>query len=226
MPSTELLHRSAPQLLTFSADVITVRDDGVVELRATAFYARSGGQVGDTGTIGGVPVFDTVYAADAAGVVHHRCDPDLACALRPGTSVDAAVDAVRRNSVMRLHTAQHLLFLATEEVLGRGSMLGGGAISDERARIDVAWPSSSPAFPVDDVVAVVEGLAAADLEVERYPDARDPERWWWRIEGHDPVPCGGTHVARTSDVGELTIAASRKGGKAVRVTASSSVPAQ
>jgi Ser-tRNA(Ala) deacylase AlaX len=225
MSLTELLHRTEPHLLTFTADVVAVREDGIVELRATAFYAQSGGQVGDTGTIADVPVLDTVYAADAPGVVHHLCDPDLARVLRPGTSVDATIDADRRHTVMRLHTAQHLLFLATEQVVGRGSMLGGGAISDERARIDVAWPSSSPAFPLDAVVAVVEGLIAADHDVERYPHASAPERWWWQIRGHDPVPCGGTHVARTADVGDLTITASRKGGKAVRVTAASRVPA-
>ncbi|MCU1484381.1 MAG: Threonyl/alanyl tRNA synthetase [Actinomycetia bacterium] len=215
---THLLHRAEPTRFEFPAEITAVHPGGVVELRATAFYARSGGQVGDTGSIGDVPVLDTVFDPAGTGVVHHVCDPELAASLSPGSAVDARVDRLRRERVMALHTAQHLLFLATERVIGPGSLVGGGDIAVERARIDVAWPAAAGGFPIEEVRAAVARLVEADLPIERTADAADPDRWWWRIDGHAAVPCGGTHVAHTGLVGPVEVVANRKGSRAVRVT--------
>jgi alanyl-tRNA synthetase len=220
MTRTVELHRAHPELFRFAAEIVRVELNGAIELASTAFYARSGGQAGDTGLIGGVPVLDTVYSDGISDrVVHHLCEPSMVASLKPGTVVEATIDEGRRREIMALHSAQHLLYIAAEAVVGEGSLVGGGDISDERARIDMAWPADRGAFPIADVDAIVSSIIGDDLEIVRYADATDPSRQWWQVDGYSPIPCGGTHVSRTSGIGSIEITANRKGSKAVRLTA-------
>ncbi|MBP0661874.1 hypothetical protein J8J07_23430, partial [Mycobacterium tuberculosis] len=81
---------------------------------ATVFYARSGGQAGDTGTLvladgTTMAIADTVYSPDRQTVLHVPADNAGLTLLAPGTAVTATIDWDRRHRLMRLHTCLHLL---------------------------------------------------------------------------------------------------------------------
>ena len=106
--------------------------------RRIPFYAESGGQVGDTGwlepeTGDSINVLDTTRDGDT--IIHH-CDPDSAADLKPGVTVTARVDAARRQSIMRNHTATHLLHAVLRETLGAHVEQRGSVVAPDRLRFD------------------------------------------------------------------------------------------
>ncbi|MCT9093209.1 alanyl-tRNA editing protein [Streptomyces sp. ASQP_92] len=211
---TEELHRKDAYLRSFEATVVRAEDD-IVELDATAFYARGGGQQGDQGVLGGHQVVDTVVAQDRLSVLHRMAwtgDP-----LRAGDRVAGYVDWERRYALMRLHSAQHLLWLALTQEYGPEQQDRGGEIRPEKARLDVAW-SKDERPSAEALTARLDTLVAADLPIERYVVDEGAGRWEWRIEGHPPIPCGGTHVRRTSEVGPLVVTVKGKGRDTARLT--------
>ncbi|MCZ1075268.1 alanyl-tRNA editing protein [Rhodococcus sp. A5(2022)] len=215
MSCTEL-HRTQPELMDFTTTITEIHADGTVELEATAFYARSGGQHGDTGLIGAVPVLDTVYDPTRTRVLH-RCDPAQVTALQIGTLVDAHISAERRRRTMRLHTLQHLAYLAAVESWGPRSSTGGD-ISDERARVDLERLVTDPPLDASEIPTIIETLIRRDLPIHRSQDPMSPDRWWWHIEGFDAIPCGGTHLSRTGQIGDFSVTIKRKGSANARIT--------
>jgi alanyl-tRNA synthetase len=112
-------------------------EEGEVVLDRTPFYAESGGQVGDTGTlISGnthVNVNDTV--SPAAGLIVHRVSVERG-ALRKETEVTAQVDVEKRDATRRNHTATHLLHAALREVLGAHVKQAGSVVAPNYLRFD------------------------------------------------------------------------------------------
>jgi len=210
------LHRQQPTMQTFLADIVAIDPAGVVELNRTAFYARSGGQQGDTGLLGEVAVRDTIYAQD--GRILHVIDPGDLQRLAVGTTIEGRIDWERRSRTMRLHTAQHLLYLAAQSAWGERHNTGGD-ITDERARIDLARDDGEAAFDLSALTDALTSLIAADTAIERYAGASDARRWYWRTGGLEPIGCGGTHVQSTGEVGHVTVDLKRKGSRNVRLTA-------
>jgi alanyl-tRNA synthetase len=214
---TTELHREDPYRTEFTATVVAV-DGDLVELDETAFYARSGGQAGDTGLLGGFPVTDTYYSPERDRVLH-VVDWRGEGALAAGDTVDGTIDWDRRYRLMRLHTAQHLSWVAYESVYGAGHEDRGGEIRPEKARLDVSWsdPDRKPA--VDDLTPALAELVARDLPIGRYRDEESgPRTWIWELDGHPPIPCGGTHVRRTGEVGGVKLGVQRKGSGVFRLS--------
>jgi Ser-tRNA(Ala) deacylase AlaX len=214
------LHREDPYRSEFTATVVSV-DDGLVELDETAFYARSGGQAGDTGLLAGLRVTDTHYNAERDRVLHvveWQGEPSFAA----GDKVDGVIDWERRYRMMRLHTAQHLSWVAYVSVYGPDHEDRGGEIRPDKARLDVSWTDPTAKPVVEDLSAALADLVRQDLPVARYPD-RDADGTGrdtriWEIEGHAPIPCGGTHVSRTGEVGEVKLGVQRKGSGVFRLS--------
>jgi misacylated tRNA(Ala) deacylase len=227
----ELFARDA-YLTETEASVADVRPEGIV-LDRTVFYARSGGQPGDTGTLrwegGQVRVVDTVRAD---GTLVHVVEDGPAPA--SGVSVIAAIDWHRRHRLMRTHTALHALsgivFRGWDAKVTGGSMDDGGT-----ARMDFELDAISQEFgheverrlnealAQDRLVHVsflprTEALADPDLirtKVSLIPANVDPIRVI-DIEGIDKQADGGTHVRRTSEVGEVRVAKTESKGKAFK----------
>jgi alanyl-tRNA synthetase len=199
-------------------------DTGVVVLDNTPFYAESGGQVGDRGelTKGGVcltlfRVDDTQkIQADVFG--HHGVLVNGE--IKVGDVVAAQVDAAARARTMRNHSATHLMHKALREVLGSHVSQRGSLVDPEKTRFDF----SHNAPMTDDQIRRVEALVNAEIlrneattaRVMPFDDAVKHgamalfgEKYGDEVRvldiGSSRELCGGTHVARTGDIGFFKI---------------------
>jgi misacylated tRNA(Ala) deacylase len=227
---TEELFSVEAYARTCEATVTAVTDDGVV-LDRTVFYARSGGQPGDTGTLrwegGQGRVADTVKRG---GMLVHVVDDEAPAA---GTAVVADIDWDRRHTLMRTHTALHAL----SAIVFRdyGAKVTGGNMEPGAARMDFELESITPEFgreveeklnaelsadrPVK-VTFLAREVALADPDLIRtkvnlIPEAVDPIRVI-EIEGLDKQADGGTHVRSTGEVGAVRVAKTENKGKAFK----------
>ena len=210
------------------ATILEVTDDGVV-LDRTVFYARSGGQPGDTGILrwegGEVRVTDTLKQG---GRLLHVVEGDPPPS---SASVTAEIDWERRHLLMRSHTALHAL--SGVVFRDHGAKVTGGNISEPGvARMDFELDSMSAEFgrevekklneelgrdvPVHvSFLPRVEALGDPDLirtKVNLIPDSVDPIRVI-DIEGIDKQADGGTHVRSTAEVGRVRVAKTESKGK-------------
>ena len=218
---TEPLFLDDPYRTTATATVQRSGAEGIV-LDRTSFYARSGGQPGDTGRLawdgGATPIADTVKGEGGAILHLPAADAALPAA---GTVVTLTIDWDRRHRLMRNHTALHLL-----SALLRGAAVTGGSVGRDRSRLDFDLPDP----PAKETIAAgLNALIAADHPVtmqwvdEAVLDSDPglvrtlsvkPPRGTGRVrllrigDGDPPVdlqPCGGTHVARTGEIGPVVV---------------------
>ncbi len=170
----------------------------LVTLRETVFYAFSGGQESDRGTIGGLPV---LTARKSGLEIEYELPEEHT--LRPGDPVRVEIDWPRRYCLMRLHFAAELaLELAYRKLPGIEKI--GAHIAQDKARIDFAWPVSlSPILSglaaeaqaiIDQNVAIVSAFSDESLQ-----------RRYWEVPGFGRVACGGTHLRRTGEIGLLRL---------------------
>ena len=225
----EIFSRDAYQAST-DATVIEVRDDGVV-LDRTVFYARGGGQPGDTGTLrwdgGEARVADTVKAS---GEILHVLE-EGATTPPAGIAVTAEIDWARRHTLMRTHTALHALsgIVFTDY----GARVTGGNMEPGVARMDFELDGITQEFgreveqklnaalqndhPVHvSFVPRSQALTDPDLirtKVNLIPEAVDPIRVI-DIEGLDKQADGGTHVRSTAEVGHVRVVKTESKGRA------------
>jgi len=169
-----------------------------IKLAETILFAFSGGQESDCGTIDGLQVrgcrkegLDIVYSLD----------PDHG--LVAGQQVRVELDWERRYRLMRLHFAAELVLeLFYRELPGVEKV--GAHISTDKARLDFAWPESiSPRLPA--FAEQANRIIAADLEIRTGFDDVACEKRYWEIEGFSRVPCGGTHVHSTGEIGPIRL---------------------
>jgi misacylated tRNA(Ala) deacylase len=223
---TEYLFRDDPYLAEADAVVTAAGPEGV-ELDRTIFYASSGGQPGDAGTLAGLAVTGTVHPDGDRGRVLHLIDGEDRPA--PGETVALRLDWGRRYRLMRMHSALHLLSV----VMPYG--VTGGQIGEEKGRLD--FDMATPPEDVAGLEARLNDYVAADLPVsaEWITDAElaarpemvktmkvKPPAGQGRVrlirigEGEATVdlqPCGGTHVRRTGEIGRLRIGKIEKKGR-------------
>jgi misacylated tRNA(Ala) deacylase len=187
--------------------------EGVV-LDRTVFYARSGGQPGDTGWLmwggGKARVIDTVKSG---GTLEHLIE-----GVRPpiGTHVTAEIDWDRRHILMRTHTALHAL----SGIVWRdyGAKVTGGSMDLGVARMDFVLPTMSAEFGRTVEGKLYEALVDPDLirtKVNLIPEHVDPIRVI-DIEGVDKQADGGTHVRSTAEVGRVRVVKTESKGKSFK----------
>ena len=200
------------------AEVVTV-EGGSVFLTRTPFYGESGGQVGDTGwleTESGdrIAVLDTTRDGDT--IIHH-CDPDSASGLESGMTVTARVDAARRRSIMRNHTATHLLHAVLRETLGAHVEQRGSVVAPDRLRFDFSHFSAVTPEERNAIERRVNELVWENIGVEPFEtDLEDARRQGAMMLFTEKYPdrvrvvrigeaslelCGGTHLAATGEIG-------------------------
>jgi misacylated tRNA(Ala) deacylase len=227
---THDLFRADAYLADCAATVTALHEQGVV-LDRTVFYPLGGGQAGDSGELvlaGGarLAIIDTRKGKDAEGrptadIVHVPAPGQdaLLAALRPGDAVTARIDWARRHRLMRFHTTTHLLCHLVPQ------LVNGCSITPDYARLD--FHMTDP-LDKDALSAGIAALVAAahpvsvgsitDGELDANPAlvksmSVQPPRGSGRVrtvrvgaaELIDLQPCGGTHVANTSEIGAVVV---------------------
>lgn len=227
---TELLFRADPYLRTAPARVVQARADGII-LDACLFYPTGGGQPGDSGVLewsGGRVQIAEAVKGDGDTVILCPNTPDAALPA-PGTEVTQHLDWARRHSHMRVHTALHLLSVVIP------LPVTGGQIGTGKGRLDFDMPDA----PGDKAAleAALNALIARDLPVSaswitdaelaarpemvktmsvKPPSGQGRVRLIGIGKGSDQVdlqPCGGTHVARTGEIGTVALGKIEKKGR-------------
>ncbi len=206
---------------------------GVVVLDSTPFYAESGGQVGDAGVLAskdGTVRFDVDDTQKIRAEVFGHHGTLAAGTLALGDRLDASVDAERRASTMRNHSATHLMHKALREVLGMHVQQRGSLVDADRTRFDFAHNAPLGDDEIRRIEAIVnrEVLANAPTQARVMPFddavrggamALFGEKYGDEVRvldiGSSRELCGGTHVARTGDIGLFKVVA--EGGVAAGV---------
>ena len=227
---TDLLFRTAPYLAEAEALVLAHTPEGGIVVDRSIFYPTGGGQPGDSGRIswaGGTAAVGTAVKVEGGHVALVMAE---AVAMPPvGTLLQTALDWDRRHRHMRIHTALHLLSVVIP------LPVTGGQIGAERGRLDFDMPD-----PPADIAALdraLNRLIDADLPVTEdwITDAElranpglvktlsvAPPVGQGRVRlirigagAHqiDLQPCGGTHVARTAEIGRVEIGKIEKKGR-------------
>jgi misacylated tRNA(Ala) deacylase len=212
-----------------------------VLLDRTVFYPLGGGQAADTGTLTRddglvVQVGDTRKSrAEGAGLddALHVPTPEsaeAAAALRPGDTVVAAIDWGRRHRHMRLHTSTHLLCALVPHPVDGCSITSGYARMDfamveplDRDLLQAGLDRLVAGAHALNIDWITDDELAAQPDLVRTMSVKPPMGFGrvrlLRIDGVDLQPCGGTHVANTSEIGTLRITKiEKKSARTRRVT--------
>ncbi len=204
-----------------------------VFLDTTPFYAESGGQVGDTGTIAGaggsVRVLDTNSAIP--GLTRHLAEV-VDGHLEVSETVKASVDAERRAAIRRNHTGTHLLHWALREVLGEHVKQQGSLVDDERLRFDFSHYEAMTPEQIAEVEDLVNGQVLGNAEASHFETSKDEaeelgaiaffgDKYGERVMVLQAGPksiefCGGTHVNALGDIGPMKLLSEGSIGSNIR----------
>ncbi|WP_319824077.1 alanyl-tRNA editing protein [Thalassovita sp.] len=227
---TEPLFRTDAYLRQAPAVVTALTEQGGVVLDRSVFYPTGGGQPGDTGVLrwnGGEAVIATTVKGEGDDIVLVPAEGSRLPAV--GDAVEQVLDWDRRQRLMRVHTALHLLSVVIP------LPVSGGAIGADKGRLDFDMPDAP-----EDKQALEDALNAliardlpvtddwiTDDELQANPGLVKtmsvmPPMGQGRVrlvrigQGADQVdlqPCGGTHVARTGEIGRITLGKIEKKGR-------------
>lgn len=200
-----------------------VGDQVAIILDKTPFYAESGGQAGDVGYLRGAAVVAEVQDTTKAGSHHLHQSVISSGTLSVGDSLAAEVRSDLRLATARNHSATHLLHAALREILGTHVSQKGSLVCADYLRFDFSHPEAIPAATLRQIEARVNGQILANSAVETDITDIDTARAKGAMalfgekygdvvrvltmgdSGFSVELCGGTHVARTGDIGLLRI---------------------
>jgi misacylated tRNA(Ala) deacylase len=231
---TDCLFREDSYRKDCEAKVVAVNPDGGVVLDRTIFYAASGGQPADRGTLLGragepVAIANVVFTDPSKTLIAHMLAPSLPAPGSPpfavGDIVQAAIDWPTRHARMRMHTALHLLSAVLPYPVT------GGSVGEAESRLDFDIPEAgldkdAITAKLAEMIAVDAAVTSrwiADEELAANPSlvktmSVKPPMGTGRIRlieiaGLDLQPCGGTHVRSTGEIGAVRVTQIEKKGK-------------
>ncbi len=186
-----------PYLTQFETHIANMRENDIT-VEQTIFYAFSGGQESDHGTIGNHRV---LQARKEDKEIVYTLENDHG--LKSGDQVGMKIDWERRYKLMRLHFAAEIVLELVYQNLDAIEKIGAH-IAQDKARIDFKWDKNiSPLFPVIKQGAL--RLIEANQEIISAFSDEEKEERYWEIRGFSRVPCGGTHLRKTGEIGEIEL---------------------
>lgn len=220
------------ELTTTSAEVIHI-DDKFVVLDRTPFYAESGGQIGDTGTIsttsGEIEVADTRYGVP--GLVVHEI-ASLSGEVKCGQEAIARIDNERRELIRRNHTATHLLHSALRKLIGDHVKQQGSYVGPDRLRFDFSHYQPLTKAQIVEIEDFVNGEVLTNAKCNHFETTMKEAQQLGAIAffgdkygdkvrvlqagTHSTELCGGTHVRALGDIGPMRIVAESSIGSNIR----------
>ena len=226
MIRTEKLYQEDPYLKECTATVTGVADHGVI-LDRSVFYCQGGGQPGDTGVLvlsdGNIKrVVNTIVQRETGAQLHVLDEEETLPEL--GMEVTARIDWDRRYGFMRMHSCMHMLCAVID------APVTGGSVSEGRARLDFDLPDPIDKEAVTEAVNkliqqdqprhfrwITDEELQSQPELVRTMSVSPPmgqgEVRLVEFEQIDLQPCGGTHVARSGEIGEVRVSKIEKKGK-------------
>ena len=204
-------------------------DEGIVVLDHTPFYGESGGQVGDTGMLEAKGVRFEVTDTQKRGAAHLHIGRLEEGTLKVGDAIEAKIDAERRAAIVGNHSATHLLHAALRKVLGDHVTQKGSLVAPDRLRFDFSHnhpvTREELAWIEDMVNAEIRRNVHADVRQMSYDEAIDfgamalfGEKYGdmvrvMKFGDFSTELCGGTHVARTGEIGRIAVVKIENKGK-------------
>ena len=222
LPETEKLYYDDAYRTEFEAivlDVFECEEGYDVVLDQTMFYPEGGGQPADRGTLStGETTVEVTDVQIEDGVIRHHTDEDPG----KGEFVTGQIDVERRRRLMRHHTATHVVIDAARSVLGEHVRQAGAQKGTDSSRIDITHYERLDRETVEEIERRANERVMADLHVhQEWPDRHEAEETYGfdlyqggipagqniRLihVGEDVQACGGTHVARTGEIGAIKI---------------------
>ncbi|MEM2600863.1 MAG: alanine--tRNA ligase [Candidatus Hadarchaeales archaeon] len=220
LPRTRLLFYEDPYLKEFKAKVVWSEGKEVV-LDRTAFYPEGGGQEGDSGFLEGKGEKVEVVKVEKVGeaVVHHLTSNPF----KKGDRVLGRVDWERRSSLMRHHSATHVLLEAAKRVLGDHVWQHGAQKSPDKSRLDITHFKRLEPEEVVEIERKANEVILANLPIRaRFMDRNEAEKRYGfvlyqggvvpgkklrvvEVVGWNTQACAGTHCSSTGEIGMLKI---------------------
>lgn len=227
--ATDCLFREDSYLKDCDATVVAIAPDGGIVLDRTMFYAASGGQPADRGTLttgsgASIPIANVVFTDPGKTMIAHVPAPGSP-AVSVGDKVKASIDWPVRHARMRMHTALHLLSAVLPYPVT------GGSVGEAESRLDFDIPEAG--LDKDAITAKLAEMIAldapvssrwiSDAELEANPglvktmSVKPPmgtgQVRLIEIKNLDLQPCGGTHVRSTAEIGAVRVTQVEKKGK-------------
>lgn len=207
---TKLLFYEDQYKTECQATVESINGNEIV-LDQTIAFAFSGGQASDSGTINGIQIKEAKKNEDKIIYVLES-EPNFSI----GETVKVKIDPIKRNKIMRLHSAIHIIHLFLEEKIGKKEQIGSN-IDETKGRIDYDYPEPiSKLLP--ELEAKANKLISDGLEIKTFYDEHEEgKRWWVCNDWH--MPCGGTHPRNTKEIGQIKLKRKNIGAGKERIEA-------
>jgi len=185
-----------PYLQTLSTTIVSVNGNEVLPQETIAF-SFSGGQESDKAWFNDIEV---ISSRISQGLIIYRLPEGHG--INAGDTINMKIDWTRRYKLMRLHfTAELILELVTKYLKLKKV---GAHISEDKARIDFKADFNISKH-LDDLLQRYNEIIAKDLPIIKDWSDIETQRRFWKIDGFAQVPCGGTHVKTTGEVGFVNL---------------------
>lgn len=197
-----------PYQTTLATKVATVNGTQVL-FEETIAYSFAGGQESDKAFVNEIPILDSKREGN---LIYYTLADNHG--LKVGDSVIMTIDWPRRNRLMRLHFAAELILEIVTRKFNFKKI--GAHIAETKSRIDfVADKNITPLLP--EILAEYNEIIKSDRFIEKGYSDSENQRRYWKIDGFAQVPCGGTHVKSTGEVGFVTLKREHPGKSIERI---------
>lgn len=186
-----------PYLAELQTTVESVNDNQIT-VKETIFYAFSGGQESDHGTIASFPVLEA--KKNGKEIIYMLPDHHH---LKVGEAVNIVIDWDRRYKLMRLHFAAEIVLELVCQHFPEVAKTGAHIAAD-KARIDFVWDHNISPY-LSSLQEEAQAIIDSDQEIISAFSDEINERRYWKINEFSQVPCGGTHIKRTSEMGRIRL---------------------
>jgi len=235
MIKTIKLHHEHPFLTECEATVIAIDPEKGIVLDQTVSYPEMGGQLGDTGVLVINDIAEINYTDTQKGVgrvlflpdfptipvetpTYHKVDEEDLSKFYIGQKVKVKLNSERRGQLTISHSGIHLVLMGLEKIYpGIYKSIKGCSIKEAGARLDFGVDYK---FTADDVARVqdyVGNVIALAKEMFVFPHQIEKEAWYWQLDDYI-IPCGGTHLRKTSNIGNVTLKKENLGKSAQRMS--------
>jgi len=178
--------------------IVLAIEENTVELSQTIFYAQSGGQESDTGTINNIPVLKAEKKDDTI-IYTLAYEPTF----KVGDQVHTTIDWKRRYRLMKLHFAAELVLELFYKEYKEIEKIGAH-ISEDKSRLDFKWEENISSLLIN-IQNKAQELIDKDLPIQSDFSDKSKGKRFWKIDGFAEVPCGGTHLKRSSEIGKISL---------------------